>query len=109
MHFYHGHPKCSLDFICGHEFVSGIAGKGDAVKKFNISDKVVVPFFTACLECYYCARGQASRCAKVSYTGTACLQTPLMVARLYVRCPLADTTFCQDTERHPGRDAGADG
>lgn len=32
--------KCPTDFICGHEFVGEIVEKGDAVKKFNIGDKV---------------------------------------------------------------------
>jgi len=26
--------------------------------------QVVVPFYTACGECFYCVRGQASRCSK---------------------------------------------
>lgn len=40
LHFYRGHLKCPPDFICGHEFVGEIVEKGDAVKKFNIGDKV---------------------------------------------------------------------
>lgn len=64
------------DFICGHEFVGEIVEKGDAVQKFNIGDKVVVPFYTACLECYYCVRGQASSLE------TACLPILSTVDRL---------------------------
>lgn len=51
LHFYRGHLKCPTDFICGHEFVGEIVEKGDAVSKFKVGDRVVVPFYTACGEC----------------------------------------------------------
>lgn len=71
-----------------------IVEKGDAVKKFNIGDKVVVPFYTACLECYYCVRGQASRCIKGELFGNSVPANAIDGGQAeYVRCPLADTTF----------------
>jgi threonine dehydrogenase-like Zn-dependent dehydrogenase len=54
----------------------------------------VVPFFTACLECYYCVRGQASRCAKGELYGNSVPVNTIDGGQAeYVRCPLADTTF----------------
>ncbi|KAK3670411.1 hypothetical protein LTR78_009651 [Recurvomyces mirabilis] len=94
LHFYRGHLKCPPDFICGHEFVGEIVEKGDSVKSFNIGDKVVVPFFTACGECYYCVRGQASRCAKGELFGNSVPANTVDGGQAeYVRCPLAETTF----------------
>jgi len=94
LHFYRGHLKCPPDFICGHEFVGEIVEKGDSVSKFEIGDKVVVPFFTACGECYYCVRGQASRCSKGELFGNSVPANTVDGGQAeYVRCPLADTTF----------------
>ncbi|KAF2206440.1 hypothetical protein CERZMDRAFT_53085 [Cercospora zeae-maydis SCOH1-5] len=94
LHFYRGHLKCPPNFICGHEFVGEIVEKGDAVKKFKLGDKVVVPFYTACGECYYCVRGQASRCAKGELFGNSAPANTIDGGQAeYVRCPLADSTF----------------
>jgi len=94
LHFYRGHLKCPPDFICGHEFVGEIVEKGNDVSKFNIGDKVVVPFFTACSKCYYCVRGQASRCKEGELYGNSVPVNTIDGGQAeYVRCPLADTTF----------------
>jgi len=67
--------------------------KGDDVKKFNVGDKVVVPFYTACGECYYCVRGQASRCAKGELFGNSAPANTIDGGQAeYVRVPLCDTT-----------------
>lgn len=64
------------------------------MKKFKIGDKVVVPFYTACGECYYCMRGQASRCAKGELFGNSTPANTIDGGQAeYVRCPLADSTF----------------
>ena len=94
LHFYRGHLKCPPDFICGHEFVGNIVEKGDSVKNFEIGDQVVVPFYTACLECYYCVRGQASRCSKGELFGNSAPANTISGGQAeYVRTPLADTTL----------------
>ena len=94
LHFYRGHLKCPPNFICGHEFVGEIVEKGDDVKKFNIGDRVVVPFYTACGECFYCVRGQASRCSKGELFGNSAPANTVDGGQAeYVRCPLADSTF----------------
>ncbi|EHY54764.1 hypothetical protein HRR83_004107 [Exophiala dermatitidis] len=93
LHFYRGHLKCPPNFICGHEFVGTIVEKGDAVKNFNIGDKVVVPFYTACQECYYCVRGQASRCLHGELFGNSVPANTVDGGQAeYVRVPLAGTT-----------------
>jgi threonine dehydrogenase-like Zn-dependent dehydrogenase len=74
--------------------VGEIVEKGSAVKSFEIGDKVVVPFFTACQECYYCVRGQASRCAKGELFGNSVPANTVDGGQAeYVRVPLAETTF----------------
>ncbi|KAM3415201.1 hypothetical protein BST61_g10321 [Cercospora zeina] len=94
LHFYRGHLKCPPNFICGHEFVGEIVEKGEGVKKFSLGDKVVVPFYTACGECYYCVRGQASRCAKGELFGNSAPANTVDGGQAeFVRCPLADSTF----------------
>ena len=94
LHFYRGHLKCPPDFICGHEFVGELVEKGDKVKSFALGDTVVVPFFTACSECYYCVRGQASRCMQGELYGNSVPINTIDGGQAeYVRCPLAETTF----------------
>lgn len=56
--------------------------------------QVVVPFYTACGDCYYCARGQASRCSKGELFGNSVPANTIDGGQAeYVRCPLADSTF----------------
>lgn len=94
LHPYRGHLKCPPGFILGHEFVGEIVAVGDEVKKFKIGDKVVVPFYTSCGECYYCVRGQASRCSKGELFGNSVPANTIDGGQAeYVRCPLADSTF----------------
>jgi threonine dehydrogenase-like Zn-dependent dehydrogenase len=102
LHYYRGHLKCPPGFICGHEFVGEIVEKGDSVSKFGIGDKVVVPFYTACLNCYYCVRGQASRCKEGELFGNSVPANTIDGGQAeYVRCPLADTTFVKAPKEIP--------
>ncbi|KIV80764.1 hypothetical protein PV11_08242 [Exophiala sideris] len=102
LHYYRGHLKCPPDFICGHEFVGSIVEKGDGVSKFEIGDKVVVPFYTACQECYYCVRGQASRCAKGELFGNSVPANSIDGGQAeYVRVPLADSTLVKTPKGIP--------
>ncbi|KAH7233868.1 chaperonin 10-like protein [Fusarium redolens] len=94
LHFYRGHLECPTGFICGHEFVGEIVEKGDDVKGFDIGDKVIVPFFSACQECYYCVRGQASRFKKGELFGNSAPANTIDGGQAeYVRVPLASTTL----------------
>ncbi len=61
-------PK--LPIIIGHEIVGIIEDKGKNVKKWQIGDRVGVPwFYSACKECYYCKRGEENLCDKGLFTG----------------------------------------
>ncbi|KAL4931951.1 alcohol dehydrogenase family protein [Aspergillus undulatus] len=102
LHFYRGHLKCPSDFICGHEFVGTIVEKGEAVTEFVLGEQVVVPFYTACQECYYCVRGQASRCAKGELFGNSTPANTIDGGQAeYVRVPLAQTTFVRTPKGVP--------
>ncbi|KAK3723694.1 hypothetical protein LTR37_001575 [Vermiconidia calcicola] len=94
LHYYRGHLKCDPGFICGHEFVGEIVEKGDDVKNFQLGDKVVVPFYTACGTCFFCVRGQASRCSKGELFGNSAPANTIDGGQAeYVRTPLADSTL----------------
>ncbi|KAI9932978.1 hypothetical protein ASPWEDRAFT_220136 [Aspergillus wentii DTO 134E9] len=102
LHFYRGHLKCPPGFICGHEFVGTIVEKGNNVKGFGIGEQVVVPFYTACQECYYCVRGQASRCSKGELFGNSAPANTISGGQAeYVRVPLADSTCVRTPEGIP--------
>ncbi|RAH47329.1 alcohol dehydrogenase family protein, partial [Aspergillus brunneoviolaceus CBS 621.78] len=94
LHFYRGHLKCPTNFICGHEFVGTIAEKGKEVANFEVGDEVVVPFYATCQECYYCVRGQASRCSQGFLFGNSAPANTIDGGQAeYVRVPLASTTL----------------
>ena len=72
------------------------------MKNFNIGDKVIVPFYTACGECFYCVRGQASRCTKGELFGNSAPANTIDGGQAeYVRCPLADSTFVKKPDGIP--------
>lgn len=62
LHFYRGHQNISTEFIVGHEFTGTIDKLGDAVTDLKVGDEVVVPFSTACGNCFFCKKKQSSRC-----------------------------------------------
>lgn len=85
--------------MCGHEFVGTVVEKGEGVTSFDVGDQVVVPFYTACQECYYCVRGQASRCTKGELFGNSAPSNTIDGGQAeYVRVPLAQST-CVKTPR----------
>lgn len=52
-----------------------------------------MPFYTACGTCFYCSRGQASRCAQGQLFGNALSADSIDGGQAeYVRVPLCDTT-----------------
>jgi threonine dehydrogenase-like Zn-dependent dehydrogenase len=59
----------------------------------TLHHQVVVPFYTACGQCFYCVRGQASRCAEGQLFGNALSADSIDGGQAeYVRVPLCDTT-----------------
>lgn len=79
------------NFICGHEFTGVIEELGEDVKNFKIGQEVVVPFFSACGSCFYCTRGEASRCPEGKGFGFGIGIDGGQAD--YVRIPTADTTM----------------
>lgn len=78
----------------GHEIVGAIAQKGDEVTNFDIGDMVVVPFFTSCQNCFFCKKGQASRCPHGQSIGNSGFDIAIDGGQAeYVRVPLAGTTL----------------
>ncbi|OAG45260.1 hypothetical protein AYO21_00608 [Fonsecaea monophora] len=91
LHYYRGHVNIPPGLICGHEFVGSIVEKGEDVKSFEIGERAVVPFSTACSQCFYCTRSLSGRCTKGQMFGMPG-GVPGGQAE-YVRVPLADTTL----------------
>lgn len=59
-----------MPVIPGHQVVGEIDARGEAVGKFNIGDRVGVPwFYDACGECAFCQRGQENLCRQARFTG----------------------------------------
>ncbi|GFF48495.1 S-(hydroxymethyl)glutathione dehydrogenase [Aspergillus udagawae] len=90
LHVFRGHQPSSTGFIMGHEFTGEVIETGAAVQNFKKGDRVVSPFTLSCGECFYCARGCSSRCAKGKLFGSAVLDGGQAE---YVRVPLADGTL----------------
>ncbi|KAK4171930.1 putative S-glutathione dehydrogenase [Triangularia setosa] len=63
LHVFRGHQPSPTGFIMGHEFVGHVVAVGDGVTTLKIGDKVVSPFTTSCMNCFYCNLGYSSRCA----------------------------------------------
>ncbi|EFX00301.1 alcohol dehydrogenase [Grosmannia clavigera kw1407] len=90
LHVFRGLEKATPGFIMGHEFVGTVVEAGSAVKTVQVGDKVVSPFTTSCLECFYCQHGFSSRCEHSVLFG--CLRLDGGQAE-YVRVPWADGTL----------------
>jgi threonine dehydrogenase-like Zn-dependent dehydrogenase len=73
----------------GHEFTGTVTAVGDQVKTVQVGDKVVSPFTTSCMECFYCRNGFSSRCVHSALFGCPKLDG---AQAEYVRVPFADGT-----------------
>lgn len=89
LHVYRGHQQSPTGFIMGHEFTGVVTEVGSEVKTVKVGDKVVSPFTTSCLQCFYCRSGYSSRCPKGTLFGSTALDGGQAE---YVRIPLADGT-----------------
>ncbi|MDY0039215.1 MAG: zinc-dependent alcohol dehydrogenase family protein [Desulforhabdus sp.] len=79
-------PK--LPLILGHEIVGTVVGLGENVHRFNIGEKVGVPWlgFT-CGECRYCRRDQENLCDHPGFTGYT-------IDGGYAEYTVADQRYC---------------
>lgn len=68
-HAWKGHDPVSLPQIPGHEFAGTIAEVGADVTKWQVGDRVTVPFVCGCGVCDYCEAGDAQVCPDQTQPG----------------------------------------
>ncbi|KAK9474892.1 chaperonin 10-like protein [Dipodascopsis tothii] len=91
LHVYRGiEPVSSTGFVMGHEMTGVVHEVGAGVTRFKVGDKVVSPFTISCGTCFYCTRGQSSRCESNRLFGCPLLEG---CQAEYVKVPLADGTL----------------
>jgi propanol-preferring alcohol dehydrogenase len=79
-------PK--LPLIPGHEIVGTVAEKGQGVARFEMGDRVGIPWLGwSCGECSYCRAGQENLCDQAKFTGYT-------LDGGYAEYTLADQRFC---------------
>ncbi|MEO5582897.1 MAG: alcohol dehydrogenase catalytic domain-containing protein, partial [Saprospiraceae bacterium] len=95
LHVFHGRESgIDIHTAMGHEFAGEVIELGKEVKSFQIGDKVVSPFTTACGNCFYCLRGLSARCLQNQIFGWVENGKGLQGAQAeFIRVPLADTTL----------------
>jgi len=61
-------PK--LPLVPGHEIVGAVAEKGQGIARFEIGDRVGIPWLGwSCGECSFCRAGQENLCDQAKFTG----------------------------------------
>jgi propanol-preferring alcohol dehydrogenase len=79
-------PK--LPLILGHEIVGTVQEKGKTVERFNLGDRVGVPWLgSTCGSCRYCRARRENLCARARFTG-------YHIDGGYAEYTLADQNFC---------------
>jgi alcohol dehydrogenase, propanol-preferring len=79
-------PK--LPLVPGHQIVGTVIGAGEGVERFEIGDRVGVPWLGwACGECRYCLSGRENLCDRARFTGYD-------VDGGYAELAVADERFC---------------
>jgi propanol-preferring alcohol dehydrogenase len=77
-----------LPLIPGHEIIGAVAEKGDGVTRFEIGDRVGIPWLGwSCGECSYCRAGQENLCDQAKFTGYT-------LDGGYAEYTVADQRFC---------------
>jgi alcohol dehydrogenase, propanol-preferring len=80
------HPK--LPLIPGHEIVGTVKEKGTGVERFEIGDRVGIPWLGwTCGECSYCLGGRENLCDQAKFTGYT-------LDGGYAEYTVADQRFC---------------
>ena len=65
VHGYSNGMTVQLGTVMGHECSGVVVEVGEEVKNVQPSDRVWVKPFTQCGECYWCKKGQYTRCLKI--------------------------------------------
>lgn len=98
LHPYLGREAVRFGVVPGHEVVGQVAAVGPEVRRFEVGDRVVVPFTTSCGACPACVRGLSSRCEHGQLFGYGPADDPGVPALQggqaeKMRVPLADGTL----------------
>jgi alcohol dehydrogenase, propanol-preferring len=79
-------PK--LPLILGHEIVGTVEAKGEGAHRFEIGDRVGIPWLGwSCGECAYCKSGRENLCDRARFTGYT-------IDGGYAEYTVADQRFC---------------
>jgi propanol-preferring alcohol dehydrogenase len=80
--------QSKLSLIPGHEIVGEVAALGEGVTRFEVGDRVGVPWLGwTCGDCRYCRNGQENLCDQAKFTGYT-------LDGGYAEYTVADQRFC---------------
>jgi alcohol dehydrogenase len=68
-HAWKGHDPVALPHTPGHELAGVVVAVGSRVGRWNVGDRVTVPFVCGCGACDYCAAGEAQVCPHQTQPG----------------------------------------
>ncbi|MDQ3359238.1 MAG: zinc-dependent alcohol dehydrogenase family protein [Actinomycetota bacterium] len=68
-HAWKGHDPVPLPQIPGHELAGTVAEIGEGVTRWQVGDRVTVPFVCGCGTCEFCLAGEAQVCPRQSQPG----------------------------------------
>lgn len=94
LHPYHGKLDIEEGFVLGHEYTGTVIDAGSGVDQLEEGDHVVGSFMVNCGKCWWCRRGQHSKCIGVGVFGMGMAFGDLPGAQAeYIRVPNADLTL----------------
>jgi alcohol dehydrogenase len=94
LHLIHGQTVVDPESPIGHECVGVVEEVGSDVSNFKPGDRVIVPTFTHCGNCFFCKKGSTSQCEKGGIIGFGSIRGGLGGAQTeYVRVPFADMSL----------------
>jgi alcohol dehydrogenase len=99
LHLIHGQTVVDPESPIGHECVGVVEEIGDDMSSFKPGDRVIVPTFTHCGNCFFCKKGSTSQCEKGGIIGFGSIRGGLGGAQTeYVRVPFADMSLVKTPE-----------
>ena len=94
LHFFHGKAPLEPGETIGHEAVGVVQAVGEAVRRVEPGDRVVVSFVIACGDCWFCRNGQTNLCQDFRNLGAGIFGGSLPGAQAeLVRVPVADVNL----------------
>jgi threonine dehydrogenase-like Zn-dependent dehydrogenase len=98
LHLYNGEiPGIDAGFVLGHEGMGIIEQKGEAVKNFNVGDRVVIAFDIACGDCDACRRQEFTGCRETNNS--------ILAEKVLGHCPAAIFGYSRLLGNVPGSQA----